>query len=109
VDRRAADAALLPDAAIPAADLAEIEKIFAEYRKRHGVDFHALLTRRAGRRRFVSFHLLVPDEWTVARAHQLSEEIESRIRSLIEGAILLTHIEPISDPASYDDIKLDRP
>jgi cation diffusion facilitator family transporter len=99
----------LLDAAIPRDDLAEVEKIFAEYRKRHGVDFHALLTRRAGARRFISFHLLVPDEWTVARAHQLSEEIESRIRSLVEGSILLTHIEPISDPASYDDIKLDRP
>ena len=99
----------LLDAAIPPDDLAEVEKIFAEYRKRHGVDFHALLTRRAGARRFISFHLLVPDEWTVARAHQLSEEIESRIRSLVEGSILLTHIEPISDPASYDDIKLDRP
>jgi len=99
----------LLDAAIPAADLAEIEKIFAEYRKRHGVDFHALLTRRAGSRRFISFHLLVPDAWTVARAHELSEEIEARIRSLVENAILLTHIEPISQPASYDDIKLERP
>jgi cation diffusion facilitator family transporter len=99
----------LLDAAISRQDLAEIEKIFAEYRKRHGVDFHALLTRRAGARRFISFHLLVPDEWTVARAHQLSEEIEERIRSLVEGSILLTHIEPISEPASYDDIKLDRP
>ena len=99
----------LLDAAIPARDLEEIEKIFAEYRKRHGVDFHALLTRRAGSRRFISFHLLVPDAWTVARAHELSEEIESRIRSLVENAILLTHIEPISQPASYDDIKLERP
>src|SRR5688572_30513234 len=99
----------LLDVAIPAADLAEIEKIFAEYRKRHAVDFHALLTRRAGSRRFISFHLLVPDEWTVARAHELSEEIESRIRSLVENAILLTHIEPIRQPASYDDIKLERP
>ena len=99
----------LLDAAIPARDLAEIEKIFDEYRKRHGVDFHALLTRRAGSRRFISFHLLVPDAWTVARAHELSEEIESRIRSLVDNAILLTHIEPISQPASYDDIKLERP
>jgi cation diffusion facilitator family transporter len=99
----------LLDAAIPADDLAEIEKIFAEYRKRYGVDFHALLTRQAGARRFISFHVLVPDAWTVAQAHQLSEEIEARIRSLVENAILLTHIEPISQPASYDDIKLERP
>jgi cation diffusion facilitator family transporter len=99
----------LLDAAIPAGDVVEVEKIFAEYRKRYGVDFHALRTRSAGSRRFISFHMLVPDEWTVAHAHQLSEEVEERIRSLVQNAILLTHIEPISEPASYDDIKLERP
>jgi cation diffusion facilitator family transporter len=98
----------LLDAAIPAAEVAEIEKIFAEYRKRYGVDFHALLTRQSGARRFISFHLLVPDAWPVDRAHQLSEEIEERIRSLVPNAITLSHIEPISQPASYDDIKLER-
>jgi len=98
----------LLDAAIPREELAEVEKIFAEYRRRYGVDFHALLTRQAGARRFISFHLLVPDAWPVERAHQLSEEIEERIRSLVPKAITLSHIEPISQPASYDDIKLER-
>jgi len=98
----------LLDAAIPEAERAEVEKIFAEYRKRYGVEFHALLTRQAGARRFISFHLLVPDAWPVDRAHQLSEEVEERIRSMVPNAILLTHIEPISQPASYDDVKLER-
>jgi cation diffusion facilitator family transporter len=98
----------LLDAAIPEAERAEIEKIFAEYRKRYGVEFHALLTRQAGARRFISFHLLVPDAWPVDRAHQLSEEVEERIRSMVPNAILLSHIEPISQPASYDDVKLER-
>lgn len=98
----------LLDAAIPAAELAEVEKIFAEYRRRYGVEFHALLTRQAGARRFISFHLLVPDAWPVDRAHALSEEIEERIRSLVPQAITLSHIEPISQPASYDDMKLER-
>ena len=98
----------LLDAAIPPADLDEIAKLFAEYSRRYGVTFHALRTRRAAARRFVSFHLLVPDEWSVSRAHRLSEEIESRIRALVPNASLLTHIEPISDPASYEDQGLDR-
>jgi len=98
----------LLDAAIPAAEVAEVEKIFAEYRRRYRVEFHALRTRQAGARRFVSFHLLVPDAWPVERAHSLSEEIEERIRSLVPQAITLSHIEPISQPASYDDIKLER-
>jgi cation diffusion facilitator family transporter len=99
----------LLDAAIPEAERADVERIFAEYRRRYGVDFHALLTRQAGARRFISFHLLVPDAWTVDRAHALAEEIEERIRELVPNAILLSHIEPISQPASYDDIKLERP
>ena len=98
----------LLDAAIPEAERVEVEKIFGEYRRRYGVEFHALLTRQAGARRFISFHLLVPDAWPVDRAHQLSEEIEERIRSLVPNAITLSHIEPISQPASYDDIKLER-
>jgi cation diffusion facilitator family transporter len=99
----------LLDAAIPEGERDAIEKIFVEYRRRYGVDFHALLTRQAGARRFISFHLLVPDAWPVDRAHQLSEEVEERIRELIPNVITLSHIEPISQPASYDDIKLDRP
>lgn len=98
----------LLDAAIPQADRDEINKIFVEYSRRYKISFHAVRTRRAAARRFVSFHLLVPDEWSVLQAHRLSEEIEERIRELIEGATIDTHIEPISDPASYDDEKLDR-
>jgi cation diffusion facilitator family transporter len=98
----------LLDAAIPQVDRDMITKIFAEYSKRYGIAFHAFRTRRAARRRFVSFHMLVPDEWTVSQAHRLSEEIEERIRELVDGASVFTHIEPISDPASYDDQKLDR-
>src|SRR5262249_16993136 len=97
-----------PDAAIPSNALADIERIFEEYRARHGVEFHALLPRQAGTRRFVSFHLLVPDAWPVDRAHELSEEIEARIRARVPRAITLSHIEPISQPASYEDIELER-
>ena len=98
----------LLDAAIGRDDQDEVTKIFNEYTRRYAVKFHAFRTRRSGVRRFISFHLLVPDEWTVSRAHQLSEEIEERIRSLVPNAGVFVHIEPISDPASYDDEGLDR-
>ena len=98
----------LLDAAISSGDRGEIAKLFAEYSRRYGISFHALRTRQAGARRFISFHILVPDAWTVAQAHRLSEEIEARIRALVPNASVDTHIEPISDPASYDDQGLDR-
>jgi cation diffusion facilitator family transporter len=98
----------LLDPAISAEDQRELTKLFNEYSRRYGVTFHALRTRQAGVRRFVSFHMLVPDEWSVAQAHRLSEEIESRMRSMVPNLGVLVHIEPISDPASYDDQELDR-
>jgi cation diffusion facilitator family transporter len=98
----------LMDAAIATDDQSEVTRIFAEYSRRYGVAFHAFRTRQAGMRRFISFHLLVPDEWSVKQAHRLSEEIEERIRSLVPNAGVFVHIEPISDPASYDDQGLDR-
>jgi len=98
----------LLDPAIPETERADITRIFTEYSRRYGVSFHALRTRHAGARRFISFHLLVPDAWTVAHAHQLAEEIESRIRSLVPNASTFSHIEPVTHPSSYDDIALDR-
>ena len=98
----------LLDPAISAEDQSEVSKLFEEYSRRYGVSFHAVRTRQAGARRFVSFHLLVPDAWTVAQAHQLSEELEARMRAMVPNAAVFTHIEPISDPASYEDQELDR-
>jgi len=98
----------LLDPAISAEDQSEVSKLFAEYSRRYGVSFHALRTRQAGPRRFVTFHLLVPDDWTVAQAHRLSEELEARMRAMVPNAAVFTHIEPISDPASYEDQELDR-
>jgi len=104
--RRSASGLL--DAAIPQADRDAIQQILEEYSRHAGVTFHAIRTRRAAKRRFVSFHLLVPDRWSVLRAHRLSEEIEARIRAAVPDASVFTHIEPISDPASYEDQGLDR-
>ena len=98
----------LLDAAISPDEQKELDKLFAEYARRYGMTFHALRTRQSGARRFITFHMLVPDSWTVSQAHQLSEEIEARMRSMVPNASIFTHIEPISDPASYDDQDLDR-
>lgn len=98
----------LLDAAIGADELEGLNEVLDAYREQHGVAFHAIRTRRAGVRRFVSFHLLVPDQWTVEKAHDLSEEIEERIREVVPNVTTLTHIEPITHPSSYEDIDLDR-
>ncbi len=72
------------------------------------VQFHAVWTRRAGARRFVSMHVLVPGAWTVARGHELLEHIEGDVRAAIPQVHVLTHLEPIEEPASFEDQELDR-
>ena len=70
--------------------------------------FHALRTRQAASRRFVSVHVLVPGTWSVSRGHALLERIEREIRQAIPRTTVLTHLEAIEDPASYADEALDR-
>ena len=97
----------LMDTGLPADELDKIRGVLAEF-GRNGVHYHALRTRRAGVRRFMSVHLLVPGTWTVARAHEVAEEIERRIRDVVPRLTILTHLEPLEDPASWDDVELDR-
>lgn len=72
------------------------------------VQVHALRSRQAGSRRFISMHVLVPGDWTVHRGHQLLETIEADIRAAIPNASVMTHLESLDDPASWDDVALDR-
>jgi cation diffusion facilitator family transporter len=92
----------LLDSAIPAEDQKAIALVLGEYQS-EGVQFHALRTRVAGSRCFVSFHVLVPGNWTVQRGHDLCEAIEQAIASALPGTDVTTHLEPIEDPISWDD------
>jgi cation diffusion facilitator family transporter len=98
----------LMDAALPAAEQKQIEEVMKKYREK-GVNFHALRTRQAAARRFVSVHILVPGEWTVHDAHHLAEDFESEIRATLGGVVtVFTHLEPVEDELSMEDIFLDR-
>ena len=68
------------------------------------VKFHALQTRESGRHRFVSMHVLVPGAWTVQQGHDLSETVEAEIKAALEHTTVSTHVEPIEDPRSWEDV-----
>lgn len=97
----------LMDRALPEPEMERIRQILEPYRVR-GLDYHALRTRRAGRLRLVDMHLLVPGAMTVSEAHRVADEIEDQIRAALPGSAVLTHLEPIEDPASYQDQDLIR-
>jgi cation diffusion facilitator family transporter len=68
------------------------------------VKFHALQTRESGRHRFVSMHVLVPGAWTIAKGHDLLEDLEKAIIAALPDTTVQTHVEPIEDPRSWADI-----
>jgi cation diffusion facilitator family transporter len=100
-------AAGLMDVSIPEAELRAINNVLDSYRQQ-GLDFHALRTRQAGTRAFISLHVLVPGEWTVQQGHDWSERIEADIRQAVTHAHITTHLEPKEDPVSLVDQELDR-
>lgn len=101
----------LLDTALPPEDLKVLDGVISCYRRRYredGVEFHALRTRTAGVRRFVSMHVLVPGSWSVRRAHDLSEALERDVVEALPMTTVSVHLEPLEDEASFQDQGLDR-
>jgi cation diffusion facilitator family transporter len=95
----------LMDSSLPVHERSAIREILKIYQVQ-GIEFHALLTRVAGSRNFVTFHVLVPGSWTIQQGHDLCEEIERKIMSTIQHTLVITHLEPIEDPLSWQDESL---
>ncbi len=96
----------LMDASLSSQEQDIIDSVLSVYRKK-GIQFHALLTRQGAARRFVSMHVLVPGNMTVHDAHHIAENIEKDIRKALPDTIVFTHVEPVEDEISLDDIPLD--
>jgi cation diffusion facilitator family transporter len=97
----------LLDRALPPPQRAAIAQVLARY-QRDDLQFHALRTRQAAGRSFISVHVLVPGAWTVQRGHDLLEDIERDLRAAVPRAAVFSHLEPIEDPTSFLDRELDR-
>jgi cation diffusion facilitator family transporter len=98
----------LIDTAIPMEERKKVEQLLSKYQP-EGIEFHSLLTRQAGQRKFVSFHILVPGVWSVQQGHDLLEVVEEEVRNALKGPVtVFTHLEPIEDPVSHQDIGIDR-
>jgi cation diffusion facilitator family transporter len=92
----------LMDRAIPDEDRAVIVEVLETLRTQGG-DYHALRTRVAGAKSFVDVHVLVPGTMTVQEGHDLAEGLENQIHSRLPHVEVLTHLEPLEDPKSWDD------
>ena len=98
----------LMDKALPESEISTVNGVLTRF-EGEGIQFHALRTRKAGRRTFISVHVLVPGDWSVKEGHDLLERVEEDLRTPFEQATVFTHLEPIEDPLSFEDTELDRP
>jgi cation diffusion facilitator family transporter len=92
----------LLDQALPEAEQVQLQALIAAHTG-DGVAVHALRTRVAGSRQFVTFHLLVPGHWRVQVGHDLCERLEREIAAAMPRTDVIIHLEPIEDPRSWQD------
>jgi cation diffusion facilitator family transporter len=95
----------LMDHALPREEQATVRAAITSHLE-PGTTFHALRTRQAGAHRFADFHLLVPGNLSVQRAHDLTGKIEDAIRAALPGIEVTVHIEPIEEQSAWEDSAL---
>ncbi len=91
----------LMDTSLPPEELKIVCDILDKL-KQDGIEYHDLRTRQAGAGRFVSLHVLVPGRWSVQQGHDLVERIEHDIRCALSNVEVITHLESLEDPASWE-------
>ena len=96
--RRSADG--LMDAALSPAEVRRAEMLIRNELPPEA-SFHALRTRKAGARRFLEFHLLVPGTITVADSHALCDRIEAALGAHLARAHVTIHVEPRETQAQH--------
>jgi cation diffusion facilitator family transporter len=92
----------LMDRAMPADERGRIVAVLEQVR-RHGGDYHRLRTRVSGKKSFVDVHVLVPGTMSVHEGHDLVHRLEEEIESAMPHVEVLTHLEPLEDPRSWED------
>ena len=91
----------LMDRAIPKAEREEIETILEQV-KAVGGDYHRLRTRASGKVSFIDVHVLLPGAMSVHDGHDLLEKLENEIRQKVPHVEVLTHLESMEDPRSWE-------
>lgn len=83
----------LMDEAVPVETLDSIREIISANAD-GALEAHDVRTRHAGRRTFIDFHLVVPGDMTVSRAHEICDRIEQALRDQVDDTMITIHVEP---------------
>ncbi len=93
---------VLVDEALPTEEMDRIEAAIASARTPEVAGYHKLRARRAGRRRYVDFHVQYRSGTSLEHAHHLAHAMRGAIEAEIPAAEVLIHVEPetsVLDPS----------
>jgi len=89
----------LMDAAIEPPVQARVDAVLSAFGQRHGaaeqVRFDHVMSRRAGRLRFLSLHLHLPARWSLGRAAALRGELEQALTQAVPGLRVSIQLLPL--------------
>jgi cation diffusion facilitator family transporter len=85
----------LLDTRLPAEEEAAIASVIDEHTGSL-VGFHELRTRKAGSKRFIELHLVMPNRVSLEEAHTMCDHLESDIKDRLMNVDLSIHVEPCS-------------
>ncbi len=75
-----------------------ITSVLTEATEKAGIKFHCLRHRDTGSNVWVEFHLLFPQDTTLAEAHRLATQVEDSVRQELGlRAEVITHLETLED------------
>ncbi|AQS41181.1 MAG: Cation diffusion facilitator family transporter [Candidatus Tokpelaia hoelldobleri] len=92
----------LMDTAVDAEENTRIHDVIAANAK-GAIEAHDLRTRLAGRVTFIEFHLVVPANMTVGKAHKICDRIEDALQKDIKNSRVVIHIEPENEARGAPD------
>jgi len=82
----------LMDTQLPISDVGAVKEIFEIEPRVLG--YHKLRTRKSGSFRYIDAHILLDDKLSLPQAHDLTEEMEDRIRARLPNTEVTLHTEP---------------
>ncbi|WP_217921750.1 cation diffusion facilitator family transporter [Miltoncostaea oceani] len=86
-------AQVLLDTALPPEEMQAIEVVLAGFSRDEDISFHALRGRRAGSKRHVDLHMVVPPDTTVRNGHAMSGRVKTAVRDALPNTEVLIHLE----------------
>jgi cation diffusion facilitator family transporter len=95
----------LVDVKLPEEEEKLIRAAITEHFGGEVVSFHRLRTRKAGSRRYIDLHLVMPGKVTLKESHDMCDHLEKDVSSKLKSLDVTIHVEPCSGECETCNLK----